>query len=51
MRTIRELLGLLGLHYALTVCRLIERLRPGAGHEWLAMSDPPMCRHCGTSRL
>lgn len=33
------------------LCALIDWLRPGAGHDWLEMCDPPMCRHCATSRI
>jgi len=44
------LLDLLGFERHRLTCELIDRLRPGAGHDYAIRCDPPACRHCGHIR-
>lgn len=43
------LLDLAGFERQRLTCQLIDRLRPGAGHDYAIACSPPACRHCGCS--
>jgi len=50
MTVLAALADLLGFEWRRWTCELIDRLRPGQGHRWLAYCDPPACSWCGSTR-
>lgn len=44
------LLDLLGFERQRLTCELIDRLRPGHGHAYSPLCEPPACLWCGATR-